>query len=72
MFMYGEKSKHVREKWKMTLSLNVQFNGSALLKNVELFAKKMDCGSLPIHPAHLISHHPISFCSALSTDVSKK
>jgi hypothetical protein len=28
-----------------------------LLKNVELFAKKMDCGSLPIHPTHLISHH---------------
>jgi hypothetical protein len=29
------------------------------------FAKKMDCGSLPISPTHLISHHPTSFCSAM-------
>jgi hypothetical protein len=32
--------------------------GLRILKNVELFAKKMDCGSLPIHPTHLISHQP--------------
>jgi hypothetical protein len=30
--------------------------GLTLLKNVELSAMKMDCGSLPIHPTHLISH----------------
>jgi hypothetical protein len=28
--MYREKSKFVREKWKMTFSFNVQFNGSAI------------------------------------------
>jgi hypothetical protein len=36
------------------------------------FAKKMDCGSLPIYPTHLISRHPTSFCSVLSMDVSKE
>jgi hypothetical protein len=41
-------------------------------KNVEPFAKKMDCGSLPIHPTHLISHHPTSFCSVMSRNISKK
>jgi hypothetical protein len=30
LFVYREKSKFVRKKWKMTLSLNVQFNGSAI------------------------------------------
>jgi hypothetical protein len=42
-----------------------------LLQNVELFAKKMDCGSLPIHPTHLISHYPTSFCPVMSRNVSK-
>jgi hypothetical protein len=41
-------------------------------QNVELFAKKMDCGSLPIHPTHLISHHPTSFCSVMSRNVPKE
>jgi hypothetical protein len=41
-------------------------------QNVEFFAKKMDCGSLPIHPTHLISHHPTSFCSIMSRNVSKE
>jgi hypothetical protein len=36
------------------------------------FAKKMNCGSLPIHPTHLISHHPTSFCSVMSRNVSKE
>jgi hypothetical protein len=36
------------------------------------FAKKMDCGSLSIHPTHLISHHPTSFCSIMSRNVSKE
>jgi hypothetical protein len=35
------------------------------------FAKKMDCCSLSIHPAHLISHHPTSFCAVMSRSVSK-
>jgi hypothetical protein len=43
-----------------------------LLQNVELFTQKMDCGSLPIHPTHLISHHPTSFCSVMSKNVSKE
>jgi hypothetical protein len=43
-----------------------------LLKNVELFAKKMDCGSLPIHPTRLISHHPTFFCSVMSRNVSNE
>jgi ribulose bisphosphate carboxylase small subunit len=30
LFVYREKSKFVREKWKMTLDLHVQFNGSAV------------------------------------------
>jgi hypothetical protein len=30
--------------------------GLTLLNNTELFAKKMDCGSLPIRPTHLISY----------------
>jgi hypothetical protein len=29
-------------------------------------------GLLPIHPTHLISHHPTSFCSVMSKDVSKE
>jgi hypothetical protein len=41
-------------------------------QNVELYAKKMDCGSLPIHPTHRISHHPTSFCSIMSRNVSKE
>jgi hypothetical protein len=41
-------------------------------QNVELFAKKMDCGSLPIHPTYLISHHLTSFCSIMSRNVSKE
>jgi hypothetical protein len=38
------------------------------------FAKKMDldCGSFHIHPIHLISHHPTSFCSVMSKNVSKE
>jgi hypothetical protein len=43
--------------------------GITLLKNAKLFAKKMDCGSLPIHPTHLISHHPTSFCSIMSRNL---
>jgi hypothetical protein len=39
-------------------------------QNVELFVKKMDYGSLPIHPTQLISHHPTPFCSVLSRNVS--
>jgi hypothetical protein len=46
--------------------------GLTLLKNVKLFAKKMDCGSLPIHPTHLSSHHPTPFCSVMSRNVSKE
>jgi hypothetical protein len=41
-------------------------------QNVELFAKKMDCDSLPIHLTHLISHNPTSFCSVMSRNVSKE
>jgi hypothetical protein len=36
------------------------------------FAKKMDRGSLPIRPTHLISHHPTSFCSVMSRNISKE
>jgi hypothetical protein len=36
------------------------------------FVKKMDCGSLSIHPTHLISHHPTSFCSIMSRNISKE
>jgi hypothetical protein len=43
-----------------------------VLKNVELFAKKTDCGSLPIHPTHLVSYHPTSFCSVMSRNISKE
>jgi hypothetical protein len=43
-----------------------------LLKNVERFAKKKDCGSLTIYLTHLISHHPTSFCSVMSRSVSKE
>jgi hypothetical protein len=46
--------------------------GLTLLQNVELFPKKMDCGPLHIHPTHLISHHPTSFCSIMSMDISKE
>jgi hypothetical protein len=46
--------------------------GLTLLKNAERFAKEMDCGSLPIHPTHLISHHPSSFCSGISRNISKE
>jgi hypothetical protein len=44
--------------------------GLTLLKNIEHFAKKMDCGSLPIRPTHLISHHPTSFDSVISRNYS--
>jgi hypothetical protein len=30
MFVYREKSKSVRKKWKMTLRLHAQFNGFAI------------------------------------------
>jgi hypothetical protein len=30
LFVYREKSKDVRKKWKMTFSLNVRFNGSVI------------------------------------------
>jgi hypothetical protein len=43
-----------------------------LLKKIELSAKKMDCGELPIYPTHLISHHPTSFFSVMSRNVSKE
>jgi hypothetical protein len=46
--------------------------GFTLLKNADFFAKKLDCGLLLIHPAHLISHHLTSFCSVLSRSVSKE
>jgi hypothetical protein len=46
--------------------------GVTLLKKVERFVKKIDCASLPIHPTHLISHHPTSFCSVMSKNVSKE
>jgi hypothetical protein len=46
--------------------------GRTLLKNIELFAKKMDCDSLPIHRTHLISPHLTSFCSVMSRNVSKE
>jgi hypothetical protein len=36
------------------------------------FVKKMDCGSLPTYPTHLISRHPISFCSVMSRNFSKE
>jgi hypothetical protein len=32
----------------------------------------MDCYSLPIHHTHLISHHPTSFCSVMSKNISKE
>jgi hypothetical protein len=35
--------------------------GLTLVKMPNFFAKKMDCGSFPIHPTHLISHHPTFF-----------
>jgi translation initiation factor RLI1 len=38
LFVYKEKSQFVREKWKMTLSLRVQFNGSVI--NLLVFAMK--------------------------------
>jgi hypothetical protein len=41
-------------------------------RNVELFAKKMDCSSLPVHPIHLILQHTTSFCSVMSRNVSKE
>jgi hypothetical protein len=40
-------------------------------QNIELFGKKMVCGLVLIHPTHLISYHPTSFCSAISRNVSK-
>jgi hypothetical protein len=40
------------------------------VQKIELFAKKMDCDSLPVHPTHLISHHPTSFCLVMSRNVS--
>jgi hypothetical protein len=43
-----------------------------LLKSVELSAKEMDCGSLPIHPTHPILHHPTSFCSVMPRNLSKE
>jgi hypothetical protein len=43
-----------------------------LLKKVELFAKKMDYGSLAIYPTHLISQPPTSFCSVMSKNVSQE
>jgi hypothetical protein len=46
--------------------------GLTLVKNIELFMKKMDCGSLPIHHSRLISQHPTSFCSVLSRNVAKE
>jgi hypothetical protein len=32
----------------------------------------MDCGLLLIHPTHLILHHPTSFSSVMSGNVSKE
>jgi hypothetical protein len=45
---------------------------NAIPQNVELFAKKIDCGAIPIHPPHLIPHYPTSFCSVMSRDASKE
>jgi hypothetical protein len=54
------------------LVVHADMQGLTLLKNVELFAKKMDFGSLPVHPTHMISHQPTSFCSVMSRNVSKE
>jgi hypothetical protein len=60
----------------MTMGENSLFmltmQGLTLLKNVELFAKKMDCDSLLIHSTHLISNHPTSFCLVMSMNVSRE
>jgi hypothetical protein len=36
------------------LVVHLRAQGLTLLTNVELFAKTMDCGSLPIYPTDLI------------------
>jgi hypothetical protein len=36
------------------------------------FCEEMDRGSLRIHPTHLISHQPTSFCSVVSINISKE
>jgi hypothetical protein len=68
--------QHWLNSTQMTTGENSLFmltmQGLTPVNNVELFAKKMDCGSLSIHPAYLISHHPTSFYSVMSTNVSKK
>jgi methyl coenzyme M reductase subunit C len=43
-----------------------------ITQKCRIFAKKMSCGSLPMHPTHLISHQPTSFCSVMSRNVSKE
>jgi hypothetical protein len=54
------------------LSFMLTMQGLTPLNNVELFVKKMDCGSLSIHLTHLISYYPTSFCSVMSRNVSKE
>jgi hypothetical protein len=46
--------------------------GAHTAQKCRTFTKKMDCGSLPIHPTHLISNYPTSFCSVMSRNVSKE
>jgi hypothetical protein len=45
---------------------------NAIAQNAELFTKKIDCGSFPIHPNQLILHLPTSFCSVMSKNISKE
>jgi hypothetical protein len=44
----------------------------AKAQKCRIFCAKMDCGSLPIHSTHLISHQSTSFCSVMSRNVSKE
>jgi hypothetical protein len=50
----------------------VVHDDNATAQKYRIFAKKMNCGSLPIHPTHLILHHPTSFCSVISRNVLKE
>jgi hypothetical protein len=59
----------LEDDWRKLVVHADNAGAHTLLKNIELFAEKIDCGSLPIHPTHLISHHPTSFCSVMSRNV---
>jgi hypothetical protein len=41
-------------------------------ENAELFAKKIGSASPPTHHTHLMSHHPTSFSSDISTIVCRE